>query len=123
MSSTESRYSFPSPVLISVPSPYQRRLIPAAANFRFTRSSARHRALPLRVAPRRPRRPGRASSPCLVIEAATVFSLTAQPSSRSADMIRGAPSLPLRAANRAATSASSRSRRRADGGSTPGRHL
>ena len=32
----ESRYSLPSPVTISVPSPYQRRLIPPAANFRFT---------------------------------------------------------------------------------------
>src|SRR5262249_52874921 len=46
MSSTESRYSLPSPVVISVPSPYHRRLIPRAANLRPTRSGARHPPLP-----------------------------------------------------------------------------
>ena len=123
MSRTESRYSFPSPVGISVPSPYHFWLTPDAANFRFTRSSARHRPFPRRVVPRRPRRPGRASRPCLASDAAAAFQLTVQPASRSAAVIRGSPSLPCRAANRAATSASSRSRRRADGGSSPGRHL
>jgi hypothetical protein len=57
------------------------------------------------------------------MEAATVFRLTRQPASRSAQVIRGAPSFPFRAANRAATSASSRRLRSADGGSTPGFHL
>jgi hypothetical protein len=52
-----------------------------------------------------------------------VFWLTRQPAARSAEVIHGAPSFPFRAANLAATSASSRCLRSADGGSTPGFHL
>jgi hypothetical protein len=123
MSSTESRISLPSPVTISVPSPYHRWLIPGTGNLRLTRSGARHRPFPGRVRPFRPRRPGLADRPRPRISPATVFLLTRQPSPRSAAVIRGAPSFPFRAANRAATSASSFRRRAARGGSTPGTHL
>ena len=121
MSSTLSRYSLPSPVGISVPSPYQRRLMPSAANLRLTWSGARHRPFPGRVPPLR--RFLRAARPCSRIKAATVFSLTRQPSSRSAAVIRGDPSLPFRRANSRAISAFSRSRRAARGGSSPCTHL
>jgi hypothetical protein len=77
--------------------------------------------LPGGAAAAAPPRPG--EQPLAGIDVATVFSLTFQPSSRSAALIRGVPSFPFRAANRAATSASSRARRRADGGSTPGLHF
>jgi hypothetical protein len=53
----------------------------------------------------------RAARPCSRISAATVFSLTRHPSSRSAAVIRGDPSFPSRAANSRAISAFSRSRR------------
>jgi len=65
----------------------------------------------------------RAASPIWRISAATVFSLTRQPASRSAAVIRGDPSLPCRSANSLAISAFSRSRRAARGGSTPSSHL
>jgi len=110
MSSTDARCSLPSPVLISVPSPYHLVLTAAAGKSRFTRSGARHRPFPGRVLPLRPRL-RRAASPISRISAATVFSLTAQPASRSALVIRGDPSLPLRLANSRAISALSRSRR------------
>jgi hypothetical protein len=122
MSSTESRYSLPSPVAISVPSPYHRRLTPSAANLRFTRSGARQRPLPGRVEPLRFFFRLAASS-CSRIRPATVFSLTRQPASRSAAVIRGDPSFPSRSPNSRAISALSRSRRAARGGSTPSFHL
>ena len=109
----------PSPVGISVPSPYHLRLIPAAGKSRFTRYGARHRPFPCRVVCLRPFRPGRAARPCSRIRPATVFWLTRQPASRSAAVTRGAPSLPSRAANSRATSALSRCRRAARGGSSP----
>jgi hypothetical protein len=122
MSSTLSRYSLPSPVLTSVPSPYHRRLIPSAAKLRLTRSGARHRPLPGRVLAlrfffRRAARPSWRISP------ATVFSLTRQPSSRSAAVIRGDPSVPPRPPNSRAISAFSRSRRAARGESSSCFHL
>jgi hypothetical protein len=49
MSKTEARCSLPSPVPISVPSPYHLRLILPAAKSRLTRSWARHRPFPGRV--------------------------------------------------------------------------
>ena len=90
MSNTLARCSLPSPVTISVPSPYHVRLSPSAANRRPTRSGARHRPLPGRVVCRR-RRGGRARSPCSAISSATVFSLTRQPAARSSAVIRGEP--------------------------------
>jgi len=81
------------------------------------------RPFPGRVVPLRPFLPGRAARPCPRISAATVFSLTRQPASRSALAIRGDPSLPSRCANNRATSAFSRSRRAARGGSRPSFHL
>jgi len=51
-----------------------------------------------------------------------VFSLTRQPASRSAAVIRGDPSLPSRAANSAAIPAFSRSGRAARGWSFPSFH-
>jgi len=72
MSSTLSRCSLPSPVTISVPSPYHRRLMPSAVNFRFTRSGARHRPRPGRVEALRFFF-RRAARPCSRIKAATVF--------------------------------------------------
>ena len=117
-----SRYSLPSPVGISVPSPYQRRLMALTANLRLTWSGARHRPFPglveaLRLFFRRAARPSSRISP------ATVFSLTRQPSSRSAAAIRGDPSLPPRSPNSRLISAFSRSRRAARGGSSPRTHL
>jgi hypothetical protein len=109
-------------VTISVPSPYQRRLIPSAANLRRTWSGARHRPLPGRVVALR-RFLRRAARPCSRISTATVFSLTFQPASRSAAVIRGDPSFPSRWANSRAISALSRSRRAARGGSSPAFHL
>ena len=106
-----------------MPSPYHLRLTVSAANVRPTRSGARHRPFPGRVVPLRPPRPGRAARPCSRISAATVFSLTRQPASRSALVIRGDPSLPSRRANSRATSALSRCRRAARGGSSPAFHL
>jgi hypothetical protein len=80
MSSTLARCSLPSSVQIPVPSPYHLQLIPAAPKSRLTRSGARHRPFPGRVAPLRlPFR--RAAMPSSRISAATVFSLTAQPAS------------------------------------------
>jgi hypothetical protein len=79
----------------------------------LTRSSARHRPFPLRVVPRRPRRPGRASRPWRASDAATALRLTTQPASRSTAVTCGSPPFPCRAANRAATSPSSRPRRAA----------
>ena len=81
------------------------------------------RPFPCRVVCLRPFRPGRAARPCSRIRPATVFSLTVQPASRSAAAIRGAPSFPSRTANSRATSAFSRCRRAARGGSSPSFHL
>ena len=80
-SSTEARWSLPSPVGISVPSPYYLTLTYCAGKSRLTRSGARHRPLPGRVVALRFffRRAARPSSR---ITAATVFLLIAQPSSR-----------------------------------------
>ena len=60
----------------------------------------------------------RAARPSSRITAATVFLLTAQPSSRRSAVIRGEPYLPSCAANSLFTSALSRSCRAARGGST-----
>ena len=65
----------------------------------------------------------RAARPSSRISAATVFSLTAQPSSRRSAVIRGEPYLPSCPANSRLISALSRSRRAARGGSCPGAHL
>src|SRR5262249_17940606 len=122
MSSTEARCSLPSPVGISVPSPYHLQLIFAAGKSRLTRSGARHRPFPGRVVPLRLCF-RRATRPCSRISAATVFLLTRQPASRRPAVIRGAPYLPACSANKRATSAVSRSRRCARGGNAPPRHL
>ena len=122
MSSTDARCSLPSAVTISVPSPYHFTLTAAAANERLTRSGARHRPFPGRVVALRPFL-RRAASPISRISAATVFSLTAHPASLSAAVIRGDPSLPLRAANSRATSAFSRSRRSRRAERSPSFHL
>jgi hypothetical protein len=122
MSSTLSRCSLPSPVGISVPSPYHLRLTAAAPKSRRTRSGARHRPFPGRVPPLRLAF-GRAARPIWRIRPATVFSLTVQPASRSAAVIRGDPSLPLRRANSRAISASSRSRRARRAVRSPSFHL
>src|SRR6266566_5270033 len=53
MSRTEARWSLPSPVGICVPSPYHLTLIFCAGKSRLTRSGARHRPFPARVAARR----------------------------------------------------------------------
>ena len=101
---------------ISVPSPYHLRLTSCAGKSRLTRSGARHRPLPGRVVALRFffRRAARPSSR---ITAATVFSLTAQPSSRRSAVIRGEPYLPSCAANSLLTAALSCSCRAARGGS------
>src|SRR4030095_15042321 len=123
MSSTESRYSTPSPVGISVPSPYHFWLILAAGKSRLTRSGARHRPLPRRVVPLRPFLPGGAKRPISAIKAATVFLLTTQPASWRSAVIIGDPRLPPCASNSRLTSALSRSRRTARGGSPRPDHL
>ena len=64
----------------------------------------------------------RAARPCSRITAATVFSLTAQPSSRRSAVILGEPYLPPCAANSRLISAASRSRRAARGVSCPPAH-
>ena len=69
---------------------------------------------PRRVVDRR-RRLRLAAMPSSRISAATVFSLTRQPSSRRSAVIRGEPYLPPWTLNRPATSALSRSRRAARG--------
>jgi hypothetical protein len=86
----KARWSLPSSVQISVPSPYHLTLTSAAGKSRRTRSGARHRPLPGRVVALRFffRRAARPSS---AITAATVFSLTCQPSSRRSAAIRGDP--------------------------------
>lgn len=66
---------------------------------------------------------GRAARPISAIKAATVFLLTVQPASRSAAVIRGDPSLPLRAANSRAISALSRFRRVRRADRSPSFHL
>jgi len=65
----------------------------------------------------------RAASPSSRSIAATVFSLTRHPASRKSAAIRGEPYLPPCSANNRATSALSRSRRCARGGSLSRRHL
>ena len=93
----------------------------SAANLRLTWSGARHRPRPGRVvAVRFFFR--RAASPCSRISPATVFSLSRQPASRSAAVIRGDPTR-YRMANSLAISAFSRSRHAARGGSSPSFHL
>src|SRR5262249_14319447 len=122
MSSTEARCSLPSPVGISVPSPYHLQLIFAAGKSRLTRSGARHRPFPGPVVPLRlffRRLP----SPCWRSGAARVFLPPRQPASRRSAVIRGDPYLPSCSANKRATSALSRSRRCARGGNAPPRHL
>jgi hypothetical protein len=57
------------------------------------------------------------------IKSATVFSFTRQPASHRSAVIRGDPSLPSCSVNNCATSAASRSRRSAWGGSHPLAHL
>ena len=71
---------------------------PAAANWRPTRSGARHRPLPCRVVDLRPFLAG-PPDPARASGAATVFSLTVHPASRSAAVIRGEPYVPSRCAN------------------------
>jgi creatinine amidohydrolase len=113
-SRTEARWSLPSPAGISVPSPYHFWLVSCAGKSRRTRSGARQRPLPGRVVALRFFF-RRAARPSPAITAATVFSLTAQPSSRRSAVIRGDPYLPPCAPNSRLTSALSCSRR---GGST-----
>jgi len=112
----------PSPVAISVPSPYHFRLTAGVPKFRFTRSGARHRPLPGRVVDLRffSRLAARPSSR---ISPATVFSLTRHPAARRSAVIRGDPYLPWCTLNSRATSAFSRSRRCARGGNVPPRCL
>ena len=112
----------PSPVSISVPSPYHFWLIPAAGKFRLTRSGARHRPFPGRVLPLR-RFFGRAARPISAISAATVFLLTRQPRSRRSAVIIGDPRLPLCSSNSRAIPAFSRSRRARRGERSPSFHL
>jgi hypothetical protein len=89
-SSTLSRYSLPSSVSISVPSPYHLRFTWSAAKSRPIRSGARHRPLPCRVVCFR-RRLGRDRKPSSRMILATVFTLTTQPSSRRSAVILGEP--------------------------------
>ena len=105
-----------------MPSPYHFWLILAAGKSRLTRSGACHRPRPGRVVVLR-FFVRRAARPIPAISAATVFSLTRQPSSRSAAVIRGDPSLPLRAANSRAIAALSRSRRSRRAERSPSFHL
>ncbi len=112
----------PSPVTISVPSPYHFWLILPAGKSRLTRSGARHRPLPGRVVAFRLFF-RRAASPSSRISSATVFSLTFQPASFRSAVIRGDPHLPSCPANRRPTSAFSRWRRAARGASSPPAHL
>ena len=89
---------------ISVPSPYHLTLISCAGKSRRTRSGARQRPLPGRAGDLRFFF-RLAARPCSRIIAATVFLLTAQPSSRRSAVIRGEPYLPSCAANSLFTSA------------------
>ena len=97
-------------------------LMRSAAKAGLTRSEARQRPLPGRVVDlRRFRR--RAVRPCLRISAATVFWLTAQPSSRSSAVILDAPYLLSGPRNSRLISAFSLSRRAARGANVPVFHL
>jgi hypothetical protein len=90
MSITEARYSLPSPVGISVPSPYHLRLSCRAGKSRLTRSGARQRPFPGRVADLRLFL-RRAARPCSRMIAPTVFWLTVHPASRRSAVIRDDP--------------------------------
>ena len=122
MSRTEARYSLPSSVVISVPSPNHFWFTACAVKSRPTRSGARHRSLPGRVSDRR-RFLRRAARPSSRISCATVFTLTCQPASRMSAVIRGDPYVPSCTANSRATSPASAARRAALGGNPPPRHL
>jgi len=108
----------PSPVAISVPSPYHLWFSRAAGNWRRTRSGARQRPRPGRVVALRRRR-DLAARPCSAIKAATVFLLTRHPASVRSAVIIGEPRLPWCASNSRRTSAASAARRAARGGKVP----
>jgi hypothetical protein len=106
----------------SVPSPYHFWFSLLAGKSRLTRSGARQRPFPGRVADLRFFF-RRAARRCSRIKAATVLSLTRQPASRKSAVILGEPYLPACSKNRRKTSALSRWRRAARGGSRPLAHL
>jgi hypothetical protein len=89
MSSTEARYSLPSSVQISVPSPYHLRFTCCAGKSRLTRSGARQRPFPGRSWTGASSR--FAARPRLRMIAATVFWLTFHPASRRSAVTRGDP--------------------------------
>jgi len=116
------KVQLPSPVPIWVPSPNYFLLISRAGKSRCTRSGARQRPFPGRVAPRR-RRLRLAARPCSRISAATVFSLTLHPAARKSAVIRGELYVARWASNSRRTSAASATWRAAPGGSLPSFHL
>lgn len=90
-SSTMARYSLPSSVGISVRSPHHFWLIRSAPKSRPTRSGIGAAALSGRVSDRRLRFGDRPTRPWRAIEAATVFTDTAQPASTRSSHTRGDP--------------------------------